>query len=57
MLQMHAVEDDRRRLADKLSNAEAAHESMMAHKLAQLEAQLAGRDAHIRTQQQAEAAR
>ena len=56
-LQMQAVEDDRRRLADKLNSAETAHQSMMSHKLRQLEAQLAAKDAQIQAQQQANAAR
>ncbi len=47
MLQMHAVEDDRRRLADKLSATEAAGYSFMADKLAQLEAQVAAKDAEL----------
>lgn len=50
LLQMHAVEDDRRRLADKVSATEAAGYSFMADKLAQLEAQLAAKDAQLLTE-------
>jgi len=50
LLQMHAVEDDRRRLADKVSATEAAGYSFMADKLAQLEAQLAAKDAQLQTE-------
>ena len=46
-LQMHAVEDDRRRLADKLSATEAASHSSMTDKTAQLEAQIAVKDAQL----------
>ena len=49
-LQMHAVEDDRRQLADKVSATEAAGYSFMADKLAQLEAQLAAKDAQPQTE-------
>ena len=49
-LQMHAVEDDRRQLADKVSATEAAGYSFMADKLAQLEAQLAAKDAQLQTE-------
>ncbi|KAL0024480.1 hypothetical protein WJX77_008530 [Trebouxia sp. C0004] len=48
--QMHAVEDDRRRLADKMSATEAAGYSFMADKLAHLEAQLAAKDAQLQTE-------
>ena len=47
---MHAVEDDRRRLADKVSATEAAGYRFMADKLAQLEAQLAAKDAQLQTE-------
>ncbi|DBA65600.1 TPA: hypothetical protein ACH3X2_002665 [Trebouxia sp. C0005] len=48
--QMHAVEDDRRRLAVKVSATEAAGYSFMADKLAHLEAQLAAKDAQLHTE-------
>ncbi len=47
---MHAVEDDRRRLADKVKATEAAGYSFMADKLALLEAQLAAKDAQLLTE-------
>ena len=50
LLQMHAVEGDRRRLADKVSASEVAGYSFMADKLAQLEAQLAAKDQQLQTE-------
>lgn len=47
IVQMQAVEDDRRRLADKLSTREAAAHSHMSDKLARLQAQLACKDAQL----------
>ena len=44
---MQAVEEDRRRLADKVSAKEAAGYSFMADKLAALEQQLAAKDAQL----------
>ena len=46
-MQMQAVEEDRRQLADKLSAREAAGASMMKEQLANLEAQLAAKDAQL----------
>lgn len=56
LVQMHAVEDDRRRLADKLSTTEAAGYSFMSGKLAQLEAEVAAQQSQLQ-QERARAAR
>ena len=45
--QMHAVEDDRHRLADELNATVTASSSLTAGRLAQLEAQLAAKDAQL----------
>ena len=50
MFQMHVVEDDRRRLAERLHAVEANRHSLVSEKLAQLEAQLAAKDAQIHAQ-------
>lgn len=55
-VQMQAVEDDRRRLADKLSATEAAGCSLMSGKLAQLEAEVATQQTQLQ-QERARAAR
>lgn len=49
-MQMQAVEDDRRRLADKLSATEAVGHSFTSEKLAQLEAQIAAKDEQLQTE-------
>ena len=54
---MQAVEDDRRRLADKLSAREASAYTLMADKLAQLQAELAAKDAQLLLAKRAPAAR
>lgn len=46
-VQMQAMEEDRRRLADKLSAREASAHSLMSDKLAQLQAELAAKDAQL----------
>lgn len=44
-VQMQAVQDDRRRLAEQLSAREAASHSFMSEKLAHLEAEVAAQQA------------
>lgn len=56
MLQMRTVEADRQQLADKVTAQETASQRFMADKLAQLEAQLAAKDAQLQ-QERATAAR
>lgn len=46
-VQMQAIEDDRKRLADKLSAQEAGGYSLMAEKLAQLEAEVGAQKAQL----------
>ena len=53
---MHAVESDRRKLADKLRAMEATTHSCMSDKLAQLKARVAAKDAQLQNEQ-AQAAR
>lgn len=48
---MHAVEDDRRKLADKLNAVEASNHSCMSDKLAQLQAQIAAKDSQLHNEQ------
>lgn len=55
-VQMQAVEDDRRRLADKLSATETAGHSFRSGKLAQLEAEVALQQYQLQ-QERARAAR
>lgn len=50
VMQIQTVEDDRRRLAEKLSAAESSRHGMLSDRLAQLEAQLAVKDTQIRDQ-------
>ena len=49
-MQMQAVEDDRRRLADRLSATEAAGYSFASEKLAQLKAQIGAKDEQVQTE-------
>ena len=46
-VQMQAVEEDRRRLADKLTTREAVGASLVRDQLADLQAQLAAKDAQL----------
>ena len=50
VVQIQAVEDDRRRLAEKLSAAESSRHGMLSDRLAQLEAQLAVKNTQLRDQ-------